>query len=575
MIPNITKGDRIQGLVRYLAGPGRHNEHADQHVIAGDDWSELRFTGVELDQGAVAALGGYLDQSSGLLDEKMKGGHIWHCSLSIGKPDGILSDDEWQAIAHDFVERMGFGDAEGTKAPCRWVAIRHGLSGEQGDGNDHIHIAVNQIRADGTKAWVWRDWQKAQQVCRQLEKEHGLEELGNDRTKSATRGWQPGEREAQARRRARAKLESESPGITWGALPIQERLRLTAVQMRTDQPRHDLANRIRAAAETSKDEAGFVRKLRGQGVLIRPRFADGTRNVVTGYSVADKPMYGERPVWYGGGTLARDLRLPRLRETWGGASLSQAQEASDEWVAAFKGRRVAHPKPGEVPPTPQRVAEDINRMNRALAGIDPSDRDTWSQVARSTAGAFASWSRAVEPTPGPIAEAARQIARSAQTYRPPQRVTRLPKTVMMHAALALSTISGSSNPVMAQAVMYRQLFATVMAIQQAMHARNDAYHARITKETLLGEMRTLAQRLPQPEQEHAENGAVANANEKVITETPGSGVSSDELTAQQLEDLVNVTKTGVTVQAGALAGTGAGPRPSAKQTEPNRHEQGR
>lgn len=292
----------MQGLVRYLAGSGRHNEHVDQHVVAGDDWSELSFTGVELDASAVSELGSYLDNASRRFGERMRGGNVWHCSLAISREDGVLSDTEWQAIAHEFVERMGFGDEDGTKAPCRWVAIRHGLSGEKGDGNDHIHIAVNQIRTDGTKAWVWHDYEKAQRVCRQLERDHGLEELGNDKTRCATRGWQRGEREAQARHRARAKLESESPEISWGSLPVQERRRLIAEQMRADQPRHDLASRIRAAAETSRDEASFIRRLRGQGVLIRPRFAEGhmmwspaIRLRRSRYMVRRRPGTGEEP----------------------------------------------------------------------------------------------------------------------------------------------------------------------------------------------------------------------------------------------------------------------------------------
>lgn len=562
MIPNITRGSRMQGLIRYLAGSGRHNEHVDQHVVAGDDWSELSFTGVELDASTVSELGSYLDNASRRFGERMRGGNVWHCSLAISREDGVLSDTEWQAIAHEFVERMGFGDADGTKGVCRWAAIRHGRSGEHGEGNDHIHIALNQIRSDGTKTWVWHDYQKAQDVCRQLEREHGLEELGIDKTKSATRGWQPGEREAQARRRARAKLHAESPETSWGALPVQERQRLTAMQLTADQPRHDLANRIRAAAQTSRDEAGFVRRLRGQGILVRPRFAQGGNDVVTGYSVALKPLYGERPVWYGGGTLARDLRLPRLRETWTADSFTAASEAGDEWMAAFKGRRVAHPQPGEVPLTPQRVADDIARMNRALTSIDPNDRDTWSQVARSTAGAFASWSRAVEATPGPIAEAARQISRSAQTYRPEQTPARVPRTVMMHAALALSTLQSNGNPVMAQAIMYRQLFSTVLAIQQAMQARGDAYHARITKDALLGELSVIASGMPIPDQT-----SQPQAQQQVEPHASAARTGKGTFSEAQLQDLVRITHPETSVAAGALTGIRTNPRPQQSGTD--------
>ena len=280
------------------------------------------------------------------------------------------------------------------------------------------------------------------------------------------------------------------------------------------------------------------------------------------YSVALKPLYGERPVWYGGGTLARDLRLPRLRETWTADSFTAASEAGDKWMAAFKGRRVAHPQPGEVPLTPQRVADDIARMNRALTSIDPNDRDTWSQVARSTAGAFASWSRAVEATPGPIAEAARQISRSAQTYRPEQTPARVPRTVMMHAALALSTLQSNGNPVMAQAIMYRQLFSTVLAIQQAMQARGDAYHARITKDALLGELSVIASGLPIPDQT-----SQPQAQQQVEPHASAARTGKGTFSEAQLQDLVRITHPETSVAAGALTGIRTNPRPQQSGTD--------
>ena len=36
MMPNITRGDRMDGLLVYLAGEGRHNEHTEVHTAAGD-----------------------------------------------------------------------------------------------------------------------------------------------------------------------------------------------------------------------------------------------------------------------------------------------------------------------------------------------------------------------------------------------------------------------------------------------------------------------------------------------------------------------------------------------------------
>src|SRR5699024_4982662 len=100
-----------------------------------------------------------------------KDAHVWHCSLSLRAEEGRVSPEKWKAIAEDFVDRMGFIDPDGAKS-SRWVAIHHGSSKK---GNDHIHIAVQMVREDGTKANAFGDFKKAQTVCSELETKHGLE----------------------------------------------------------------------------------------------------------------------------------------------------------------------------------------------------------------------------------------------------------------------------------------------------------------------------------------------------------------------------------------------------------------
>ena len=36
MMPNVTRGDRMGGLLSYLAGEGRRNEHTEPHLVTGD-----------------------------------------------------------------------------------------------------------------------------------------------------------------------------------------------------------------------------------------------------------------------------------------------------------------------------------------------------------------------------------------------------------------------------------------------------------------------------------------------------------------------------------------------------------
>lgn len=174
MMPNVVRGDRMAGLLTYLTGPGRANEHTEPHLVAGDEAMMAWHDDDELGRDSALAIARHLDRPRTAYDVDVKGGHVWHCSLSLRADEGALTDEQWGAIARDFITAMEFDDNEGTKAPCRWVAVRHGVSK---NGNDHIHIAVNLVREDGTKASTHHDFRRAQTAARALEARYGLEEL--------------------------------------------------------------------------------------------------------------------------------------------------------------------------------------------------------------------------------------------------------------------------------------------------------------------------------------------------------------------------------------------------------------
>ena len=69
-------------------------------------------------------------------------GYIWHLSLTNPAGDRELSDGEWGSVVKETMDRLGFSSAPG-KAPCPWVAVRHGRSAA---GNDHVHVAVSLVR---------------------------------------------------------------------------------------------------------------------------------------------------------------------------------------------------------------------------------------------------------------------------------------------------------------------------------------------------------------------------------------------------------------------------------------------
>src|SRR5690625_803892 len=286
----------MAGLLTYLVGQGKYNEHTDPHLVAGDDALMAWHSDDELNRDAALGIARHLDRPHRNLGVDVAGGHVWHCSLSIRAEEGVLNDDTWGSIARDFIAAMEFDDNQGTKAPCRWVAVRHGVST---NGNDHIHIAVNLLREDGTKASVHNDFRRAQAAARALETKYGLEELESVRAERATRGYDPAEREAQARARARAKYERARTKMDagtppWERLDGMERQARIAAELRTDQPRYLLSLKVRGCATASRSEAEFVRRLRREGLLVRPRYAEGRTDVITGYSVAERPEAGER-----------------------------------------------------------------------------------------------------------------------------------------------------------------------------------------------------------------------------------------------------------------------------------------
>lgn len=492
------------GLMVYLAGDGRSNEHEEQHLVAGDSAIMAQHGYSVLDRNTALLIAKSLDVPrrafgvevlrmvkdsdpvTGEVTSKRVAGDVWHCSLSLRAEEGQLSDEKWGVIAQDFADRMGFTEVSG-KAACRWVAVRHGLSK---NGNDHVHIAVSLVREDGTKATTHNDFTRAQEVCRDLEVEYGLEQLESRGQGLGERGVKPAERERATRTHT---VEVDA---------------------------HKMERTVRAAATASVDEGEFVRRLRRGGVLIRPRFAAGRDDVVSGYSVAVRLPAGEKPIWYGGGRLARDLTLPRLREGWPD-SPQAAQGAVDEWRATAKNPWQYRPvTPGREESTPapelwKQYSDEIGQLRKQLRDVPVTDRATWAHVARETAGAFAAWSQRVEATPGPLAQTSRELARSAHLRAYQSR----PKPVQLgsaaNAAMILMQAASGGRGTMAEAIMLRQLGRVSVAILDAHAAAGDARRAEQLTAMMHEKFAQVQQRMPEipSKQNGPETRTVTSENE--------------------------------------------------------------
>ena len=84
-------------------------------------------------------------------------------------------------------------------------------------------------------------------------------------------------------------------------------------------PRTWLRREVCTAAAGARTEDEFFASLGRAGVLVRRRYSTVSPGEVTGYAVGMPGHTGKdgQVVWYGGGKLAADLTLPKLRARWG------------------------------------------------------------------------------------------------------------------------------------------------------------------------------------------------------------------------------------------------------------------
>ncbi|MFF8520143.1 relaxase/mobilization nuclease domain-containing protein, partial [Glutamicibacter creatinolyticus] len=323
---NITRGGRMAGLMNYLVGPGRANEHENQRLIASDDRVTFAYApGAVLSKydafeiaelldaprkihGTEVAKPVYAkDEDTGLFltDENgkkirvgSKAAHVWHCSLAVDAGYGTVPDGQWEKIAASFVEKMGFVDPDGAKS-SRWAAVHHGASK---NGNDHIHLVVSMVREDGTKANTHNDFHRAQVACRELEVEYGLPRLESQEYGQGLAGEKPAER-------ARAERNN---------MVLSEKF--------------ELQRRLRAALASANSAEEYLRHAQDHGVHIAPSFQKGSNTEVRGYRVSmGHGKAGGKAIWYAPSKIDRTLGWPDINQRFGAAG----KPAADAYLVSL------------------------------------------------------------------------------------------------------------------------------------------------------------------------------------------------------------------------------------------------
>jgi len=281
VIGKVLRGTNARRLLYYLYGPGKANEHTDPHLVAGfSDPAELEPERRANGSRDFRRLAGLLAQPVAALNGSNYREPVWHCAVRAAPGDRLLPDAEWAQVAAAIMDRAGLAPA-GDDLAVRWVAVRH--------ASDHIHLVATLARQDQIRPKVWNDYFRVREACQDAERRLGL------------RSTAPADRTA-ARRATRAESEQ-------------------AIRRGWDEPpRTRLRREVCTAAAGARTEEEFFTHLAQCGVLIRRRYSTVNPSQVTGYAVGLPAHTGRdgQPIWYGGGKLAADLSLPKLRTRWSG-----------------------------------------------------------------------------------------------------------------------------------------------------------------------------------------------------------------------------------------------------------------
>jgi len=309
MIQNITQGSNFRGAATYV-----HSKDGAERVagnMAGRNPREL-----EREWNVYREMNGRVQED------------VCHVSLSLAEGER-LDGQTWEQVANSYVEQMGFSESS-------WVAYRH-----TDTGHDHIHILANRVDFDGSAVDMWRSYQRGEDVCRQLEQEHGLV-------------------------RVRPSREADKAAPTRSEFEMYQRTGEVSVKM-------DLQSRVDAASRRADTMGEYAKELEEEGVYMQLRRRD------------DGTPYGVSYVRGNDGEMMKGSDLGRAF-SWGGlqkkAGINHEYERDDAALReSEKGARAARAAREVL----QRGAGEVEGADRSVEREDgrPGGQERGADVGRS------------------------------------------------------------------------------------------------------------------------------------------------------------------------------------------------
>lgn len=274
------RGSDLPGLLWYLYGSGRRNEHVGPHLVGGWRHPDELEPPVRDGRRDFTMLTSLMEVPLAILGGHAPDKHVYHLSLRAAETDPELGDGAWMDIAATIMDRTGLSPRGEEHRACPWAAVHH--------GDNHIHIVTVLGRLDGrSTGGLHNDYYRIGEAIREIEEEYGLEPSPS-RDRTADRRPTPAEIS-----KAKAAGRDEATRVT-------------------------LCRHARAARAASMSEAEFFEHLDQHGVRVKLTRSPVPPRKIVGYSVGlkDDHAAGGRQVWYPGRDLAADLTLAKLRHHW-------------------------------------------------------------------------------------------------------------------------------------------------------------------------------------------------------------------------------------------------------------------